>query len=79
MTRLTHRQAADLMCVSSATLYDWRCRGRRDSSGKDDHGPQWHAFPNGRFWYYEAADVEDYMEKHSITMTRTLTKEELTR
>ena len=28
-TRLSHRQAAQMMCVAPNTLYDWRSRGRR--------------------------------------------------
>lgn len=77
-TRLSHRQAAQMMCVAPNTLYDWRSRGRREHGVPcGDHGPRWHTYPNGRFWYYEAADVEDYMASHSLTMTRTLPRDEV--
>lgn len=77
-TRLSHRQAAQMMCVAPNTLYDWRSRGRREHGvACGDHGPRWHTYPNGRFWYYEAADVEAYMASHSLTMTRTLPRDEV--
>lgn len=77
-TRLSHRQAAQMMCVTPATLYDWRSRGRREHGVPcGDHGPQWHAYPSGRFWYYETSDVEAYMASHSMIMTRTLPRDEV--
>lgn len=48
-TRLSHRQAAQMMCVAPNTLYDWRSRGRREHGVPcGDHGPRWHTYPNGR-------------------------------
>lgn len=76
--RLSNSEAAELMRLSPNTLNDWRSRGRRKHGVPcGDHGPRWHTHLNGRFWYYESADIEDYMRTHSMTMTRTLPRDEV--